>query len=351
MLRFAYTNEWDYDASNVVKLRRLAEDRGFADFEEVVASAISKVFLKSASRALDVAVGAAAEGDDGMVEAAFAACYRNPRQAMFSKTFLGLDGDAVCTFAEDDRATANEALLFRALVRWAEHSLLRAGSHAYRTGVTSGTSVEHQWRSWTRADHDLDVACELPLTFTGEAIREALGPALMAVRFPRMSGRLLAEEVMPVGVLTDDELADSLAFAVTPEADRPDSETVGGFSTAKRTPIEKELRIIMWGGGGASGKYSNSGCGGAGGYLRVKYNLRPGESLTFHVGEGGYADKSSSERTTQAYPNSGKGGYNWKVSADAFGHAAVAGDDTVVVDTATIIAGIFEATSVVRERL
>jgi len=297
-----------------VQLRRLAEERGFADFEEVVASAISKVFLKHPSRAMGVALGAAREGDDGMMEAAFAACYRNSRKAMAGEQFLNLDSDMVFTFCDDDRAVGNEIILFRALLRWAEHRLEAAGCSDRRPDAAARTSASDSWAAWGLADHDPDSTEALPLTYTGEAIRAELGAAITAVRFPLVSGRSLAQEVMPTGVLTDEELADVMAYAVTPAEDRPAVEGVGGFSVAKRTPAEKALKVIMWGGGGASGKYGNSGAGGAGGYVCVRYNLEPGETLKFYVGEGGWADKSSSERTTQAWPNSGKGGYNWKVS-------------------------------------
>jgi hypothetical protein len=315
ILRFCYTNEWDYDASNVVALRRLAEERGFADFEEVVANAISSVFLKAADRALDVAIGASLEGDDGMAEAAFAATYKNPRIAMESPSFLRLDEGMLDMFASDDRAVANEVTLFRALVRWAEIKLHESKCSDRRDGVLSSSNPTARWDVWQSTERDPDTPQALPLSFTGEAIRSKLGPALFTCRFPRMDGRLLVEEVMPVGVLTDDELAEVLAYAVTPEAERPSVDEVAGFSCAKRTPIEKELRIIMWGGGGASGRYANSGCGGCGGYVRVKYNLRPGETLSLFVGEGGYADQSESVRTTQAWPNSGRGGYNWKTGS------------------------------------
>ncbi|KAA0159197.1 hypothetical protein FNF28_05953 [Cafeteria roenbergensis] len=335
ILRFAYTNEWDYDSSNVVMLRRIAEDRGFADFEEVVAAAISKVFLKSSARALDVALGAAREGDDGMMEAAFAACYRNPLSAMFSDAFLELDADMLASFASDDRATANETNLFRAMLRWAEIALEKEGGGQRRPDVPARASAKSRWAEWLKDGvKDADIPFTLPLTYSGAAIRTKLGDAIRAVRFPLMDGRLLAEEVLLTEVLTDEELADVLAFSVTPKADRDALDELAGFSAVKRTPIEKELRISMWGGGGASGKYGNSGAGGAGGLLRVKYSLRPGETLMFYVGEGGHADKGSSERTTQAWPNSGRGGYNWKsgsgggatyFTSDRFGDDVVAG--------------------------
>eukprot|EP00540_Astrosyne_radiata_P008579 CAMPEP_0116829564 /NCGR_PEP_ID=MMETSP0418-20121206/4286_1 /TAXON_ID=1158023 /ORGANISM="Astrosyne radiata, Strain 13vi08-1A" /LENGTH=233 /DNA_ID=CAMNT_0004458587 /DNA_START=20 /DNA_END=717 /DNA_ORIENTATION=+ len=213
LLRFCYTNEWDYDASNVVALRRLAEEHGFADFEEVVSNAISSVFLKAADRALDVAIGASLEGDDGMAEAAFAASYRNPRIAMESPSFLKLDAGMLDMFAGDDRAVSNEVILFRALLRWAEIKLHEEKCSDRREGVLSSSNPTARWAA--AGEMDPDVPQALPLSYTGEAIRAKLGPALYTCRFPRMDGRLLAEEVMPSGVLSDDELADVLAYAVT----------------------------------------------------------------------------------------------------------------------------------------
>jgi hypothetical protein len=173
------------------------------------------------------------------------------------------------------------------------------------------------WDEWEFAYDEMQpISARLTPKYSGRVLRETMGPLLHCIRFGQLPAWFLAREIAPMDILTAAELNASFQSAFLPPTLRPVSHlSMLGFNSAPRKPVETKLHITMWGGGGASGRYDDSGTGGAGGYLAVEYHLQPGEELDFYVGEGGYADESESTRTTQAWPNSGRGGYNWKTGS------------------------------------
>ncbi|CAE7400421.1 spop-a [Symbiodinium sp. KB8] len=146
-------------------------------------------------------------------------------------------------------------------------------------------------------------------------LREVLGEVLDAVRFPLIDAAGLAADVGPSGLLAPEQLVELYCHQMVPFSEAWARKTVAGFSNEPRAPVAKLLTISLWGAGGASGKHSGGAAGGAGGYIRVHYKLLPDDRLSVYVGEGGLADNSDSVMTSAAWPNGGKGGYNYKTGS------------------------------------
>jgi len=146
-------------------------------------------------------------------------------------------------------------------------------------------------------------------------LRDALGDVLSAVRFPLIDAVGLASDVAPSGLLTDAQLAALFLHQMRPFNLAVAEPEVAGFSNVPRKPVSKEITLTMWGAGGASGMHATGAAGGAGGYLRVRYALLPGDTLSIFVGQGGLGDGGNSAMTSVPWPNGGRGGYNYKTGA------------------------------------
>lgn len=155
-------------------------------------------------------------------------------------------------------------------------------------------------------------------TATGAGARPGSLPSrpvdiLHALRLPLLKLDELIKIVKPAGVLNARDFAALVSHSYKTAPERRLETSVAGFSNERRAGTSKSVIIHMWGGGGACGQDSGPQFGGAGGYLAVRYELVPGDDLTVHVGDGGYADAAGSNDalSTKAWPNGGCGGYNW----------------------------------------
>jgi hypothetical protein len=291
---------------------------------------------------------------------AFEAAYRSAESVLKSDNLMRLDRPSLRRFLEDDRCGPCELEVFRAVVRWGLNQMALLQEEEGRVDLDPDGRDTHDLEDayeflkpideiQSSAKSDVGAKSKrkgrefvgkfpegCPLNISGAAL-EAMQPSrarvlayaqntltsvekqtanpklllgvvgdlLMCVRFPQIDGVGLASDVGPSGLLSDEQLSALYLHQFRPLKEREAVSEVAGFNNAPRKPISKEVTIILWGGGGGSGQHASSGVGGAGGYLRVRYQVFPGEELTITVGQGGQFASDSAYKPG-AYPNGGR---------------------------------------------
>ena len=373
-IRWCYVETWSEESSMVVRCKMAAKRFDVPGLEFASCQAArSKLTPAGMLTALAAATNA---GDRELMAAAVDGAASDPEGTIANPGFLELPAQAVEALVRCDRMAADELDIVKTVLAWADRRASQRGA-AQRRGAASaaasgaggggggyvgplstaeellkelcppGATVQAAAAAASAAAagdgaaaasaagadaaaaasaagaEDGESAFSYTASIAGTSTAGAgSGPGalparpvdiLHALRLPLLKLEELIKFVKPSGVLNARDFAALVSHSYKKPSERRLVKSVAGFSNERREGTSKTVIIHMWGGGGACGQDSGPQFGGAGGYLAVRYELVPGDELTIHVGDGGYADASGSNDalSTKAWPNGGCGGYNW----------------------------------------
>ncbi|KAA0167038.1 hypothetical protein FNF28_02961 [Cafeteria roenbergensis] len=295
LLAHAYTSKWSNAPSLLLDVKDYADRYGFGDLADDCGERISAMLSGEPENVMTMAAKAVAMANPVIRDLAFSSAFLNTATALRSEGILRLDRDALLTFVSDPRCATDEVDVFRAVVRWGLNQM--AIAHAEGKGPSPiGRSKEDLEAAYSFLSHDIPGRAE--------AQEKCVGGGELEFE-PAARGSSLAREARRRGK----------AFIPPHEmhsADVPDDASFLSLTDAQMAGLGPKLRAMR---------------------LRAKDTLQHsvvqtaepadlrevlGEVLDAAVGvrgRGRLADNSDSVMTSAAWPNGGKGGYNYKTGS------------------------------------